>query len=208
MSNTSLVVNFVDSTNLCEPSTFNCLSSKLLGLQPFYYRWASCNPNLPNRTQTSVGGFKEADQYQKLKIIQKTVRIPSSLYTSNLGPLTAYRNPIYYGVCWNQMSDRPIPSVQRATVPTGTNISTINKRHTSVTSSRPGCQTPGGIGCDIKHNSYERYLNRIKGRGPLRRGIIPPTFGVPIPFNPAYPVYGGKTTKTNIVDGCICPITI
>jgi hypothetical protein len=75
-----------------------------------------------------------------------------------------------------------------------------------VTSSKPGSQTPGGIGCDIKHNSYDRYLNRLKGKGPLRRGPIPATFGNPIPFNPAFPVYGGKTTKTNIVNGCDCPI--
>jgi hypothetical protein len=103
------------------------------------------------------------------------------------------------------MSDRPVPSVQKSVIPTGTNC-TLNRRDTSVTSSRPGCQAPGGIGCDIKHNSYDRYLNRLKGKGPLRRGVIPPTFGVPIPFNPALPVYGGKTTKTSIVNGCYCPI--
>ena len=103
------------------------------------------------------------------------------------------------------MSDRPVPSVQRATIPTGFYHS-LNGRHTSYTSSRPGCQTPGGVGCDIKHNSYDRYLNRLKGKGPLRRGPIPPTFGAPIPFNPAFPVYGGKTVKTNIVNGCDCPI--
>jgi hypothetical protein len=75
-----------------------------------------------------------------------------------------------------------------------------------VTSSKPGSQTPGGKGCDIKHNSYDRYLNRLKGKGPLRRGVVPPGYGVPLPFNPAYPVYGGKTVKTNIVTTCDCPI--
>jgi hypothetical protein len=25
-------------------------------------------------------------------------------------------------------------------------------------------------------------------------------------FNPAFPIYGGKTTKTSIVSGCNCPI--
>jgi hypothetical protein len=104
------------------------------------------------------------------------------------------------------MSDRPEPSVQRASIPTGFN-SSMNRRHTSVTSSRPGCQTPGGIGCDIKHNSYDRYLNRLKGKGPLRRGVIPPGFGTPyIQFNPAFPIFGAKTTKTSIVSGCDCPI--
>jgi hypothetical protein len=178
--------------------------NKLVGLPAFYYRWRVCNTNL--------NGDTPADQYQKLKLIQKTVRVESSLYTSNLGPLNAYAQPIskpaagLYGVCWNQMSDRPVPSVQKATIPTGFHNS-LNKRHTSVTSSKPGSQTPGGAGCDIKHNSYDRYLNRLKGKGPLRRGAVPPGFGLPVPFNPAFPVYGGKTVKTSIVSGCDCPIT-
>lgn len=173
--------------------------SKIIGLQPYYYRWRVCNTNLTGNTP--------ADQYQKLKLIQNTVRVYSSLYTSNLGSLSAYKQPIndrskgFYGVCWNQMSDRPVPSVQRASIPTGF-YNSLNGRHSSVTSSKPGSQTPGGVGCDIKHNSYDRYLNRLKGKGPLKRGVIPPTFGVPLPFNPAFPVYGGKTVKTNIVSGC------
>ena len=104
------------------------------------------------------------------------------------------------------MSDRPVPSVQRASIPTGYATS-MNRRHTSVTSSKPGSQTPGGAGCDIKHNSYDRYLNRLKGKAPMRRGVVPQNFGKPIPFNPAFPVYGGKTMKTNIVNSCDCPIT-
>jgi hypothetical protein len=120
----------------------------------------------------------------------------------NLAALSAYPYSTNK-LCWNQMSDRLVPSVQRATIPTGFNTS-LNRRHTSVTSSRPGCQTPGGIGCDIKHNSYDRYLNRIKAKRPLKQGIIPPNFGAPIIFNQAYPIYGGKTVKTNIITGCNC----
>ena len=170
--------------------------NKIVGLPPYYYRWRS------NFTSNNT----PASQYQNLKLIQNTARVYSSLYSSNLGPLNAYKTPTNatYGVCWNQMSDRPFPSIQRATIPTGTN-SSMNRRHTSVTSSRPGCQTPGGKGVDIKHNSYDRYLNRLKGKGPLRRGVVPPNFGRPIPFNPAFPIYGGKTTKTNLVSGCDCP---
>jgi hypothetical protein len=189
---------------------YNVPYAKQLGVPPFYYRWRSCEPNFPNRTQTSVGGFTPAEQFQKLKVIQDTVRVHGSLYVANLGPLSAYKKPIsdpdlgFYGVCWNQMSDRPVPSVQRASIPTGY-ATALNRRHTSVTSSKPGSQTPGGKGCDIKHNSYDRYLNRLKGKGPMRRGVVPPNFGKPIPFNPAFPVYGGKTMKTNIIDGCDCP---
>ena len=165
----------------------------------YYYRLRSCDTNLTSNTP--------ANQYQRLKLIQNTVRVASSLYTMNLGALNAYTKPTSatYNVCWNQMSDRPIPSVQKTYVPTGANNS-LNNRHSSVTSSKPGSQSPGGVGCDIKHNSYDRYLNRLKGKAPLRRGIIPPTFGDPIPFNRAFPVYGGKTTKTSIVSNCNCPI--
>lgn len=174
--------------------------SKILGLPQHYYRVRACDTNLTANTP--------ADQYQRLKLIQNTVRVYASLYTANLGPLSAYQNPgtKTHNVCWNQMSDRVEPSVQKTVVPTGANC-TLNRKTTSVTSSRPGGQSPGGIGCDIKHNSYDRYLNRLKGKGPLRRGVVPPNFGVPvIPFNPAYPVYGAKTTKTSIVSGCDCPI--
>jgi len=172
--------------------------NKIIGLPVNYYRCSNYYPNL--------NGHTPADQYQKLKLIQNTARVYASLYTSNLGPLNAYRKPTKatHGVCWNQMSDRPVPSVQRSIIPTGSNNS-LNRRHTSVTSSKPGSQSPGGVGCDIKHNSYDRYLNRLKGKGPLRRGVIPPNFGQPIPFNPAFPIYGGKTTKTSIVSGCNCP---
>jgi len=176
--------------------------SKLLGLPAFYYRARSCDTNLTSNTP--------ANQYQRLKQIQNTVRVYASLYTANLGPLTVYQKPGpgTHNVGWNQMSDRVVPSVQKTVVPTGTNCA-LNRKHTSVTSSRPGCQSPGGVGCDIKHNSYDRYLNRLKGRGPLRRGVVPPGYGVPvIPFNRAYPVYGAKTLKTNIVTGCNCPISI
>jgi hypothetical protein len=175
----------------------NC--SKSQNLPEYYYRCRKCDTNLTSNTP--------ANQYQRLKLIQNTVRVYASLYVSNLGSLAAYRQPtqVTHGVCWNQMSDRPVPSIQKAVVPTGSN-SSLNRRHTSVTSSKPGSQSPGGIGCDIKHNSYDRYLNRLKGKGPLRRGVIPPTFGLPIPFNPAYPVYGGKVTKTSIVSDCYCPV--
>lgn len=153
----------------------------------------------------NVNDNSSAVHYQRLKIIQNTVRVPSSLYTSNLGPLTCYKLPTIetHNVCWNQMSDRPFPSVQKSCVPTGT-YNSLNNKHYSVTSGKPGSQTPGGVGCDIKHNSYDRYLNRLKAKGPLKRGVILPTFGKNIPFNPAYPVYGGKTVKMNIISGCDC----
>jgi len=167
----------------------------------FYYRLRSCDTNLTSSNPAS--------QYQRLKIIQNTVRVASSLYTMNLGALNAYKKPssATNNVCWNQMSDRPIPSVQKTYVPTRGGLNGSSSTRHTTTGSRPGAQSPGGIGCDIKHNSYERYLNRLKGKAPLRRGVIPPYFGESIPFNRAFPIYGGKTTKTSIVSNCDCPIT-
>jgi hypothetical protein len=176
--------------------------------------YRSCNNNMSSNNP--------ATQYQRQKIIQKTVRVYSSLYTMNLGALSTYQRPsnkynvvdnsgasyiVTPGVNWNQMSDRKEPHIQVVKTGSGSTYGASSTRST-ITRLRPGALSPGGSGVDIKHNSYERYLNRLKGKGPVRRGVIPPNFGVPyIPFNRAYPIYGGKTMKTSIVSGCDCPIT-
>lgn len=146
-----------------------------------------------------------AAQYQRQKIIQNTVRVPESLYVMNLGALNVYQRPKLHNqlVNWNQMSDRAVPHVQQA----GASGSTYggNSLRRSLTRLRPGALSPGGSGVDIKHNSYDRYLARIKGKGPLRQEIIPEYFGVPqIKSTCAERVYGGKTIKTNIINGCDC----
>jgi hypothetical protein len=179
---------------------FNGNTYRPFAVEPYGYRCRGCNKGLTGNTP--------ADQYQKQKVIQNTVRVYASLYTMNLGSLSSYVNkPIdVYRVGWNQQSDRAYPSVQKASVKTGF-YNSLNGRHHSYTSSRPGTQTPGGVGCDIKHNSYDRFLNKLKGRKVLRRGVIPPTFGLPqIPFNPAFPIYGGKQFNTSIVADCNCPL--
>lgn len=171
----------------------------------------SCNTNL--------AANNPASQYQRLKLIQKTVRVPSSLYTMNLAALSVYQRPskiiqvvdvagsnyiVTPGVNWNQMSDRREPHKQVVKTASGSTYGASSTKHT-ITRLRPGALSPGGSGVDIKHNSYQRYLNRLKGKGPVRRGVIPPDFGTPyIPFNVAYPVYGAKTMKTSIVSGCDC----
>jgi len=175
-------------------------NSKNCGLSYEYYRCRNCDTNLNSNTP--------AAQYQKQKLIQNTVRIDSSQYTMNLGSLAGYQNPNIRrsNVPWNQMSDRAEPSVQKATANGGNTIGGSSTRR-SIVRLRPGSMSPGGVGCDIKHNSYERYLNRLKGKAPLRRGVIPPTFGLEeIPFNRAFPIYGGKVMKTSIITGCNCPI--
>uniref|UniRef100_A0A6C0H571 Tudor domain-containing protein n=1 Tax=viral metagenome TaxID=1070528 RepID=A0A6C0H571_9ZZZZ len=174
-------------------NVYNGTSDKEFEQPNLFYKCKTCNNNLSSSSPAS--------QYQRLKLIQNTVRIPSSLFTMNLASLNVYQPPsIYnYNVNWKQMSDRKEPHYETP-VASSYGTSTRGTR----TRLRPGACTPGGLGVDIKHNSYNRYLNRIKGKSPLKRGIIPPNFGTPYPFNPAFPIYGGKTTKTAIIDKCHC----
>ena len=178
----------------------------------YFGRCRGCNSNLASNCPAS--------QYQRQKIIQNQVRVQSSLYSMNLKALNAYQKPntipetivlggleyiISPGVNWNQMSDRRMPHHQPNPSASGSNPGGNSVKRT-ITRLRPGALSPGGTGVDIKHNSYERYLNRIKGKAPLRRGVIPPNYGKEfIPFNPAYPIYGGKVIKTSLVNGCNCP---
>lgn len=141
-----------------------------------YYRKRNCDTGMTANT--------EANRYQKQKIIQNTVRLPANMHTDALAALTAYSNPIdrHYGVYWNQMSDQAIASVARSRP--GMNV--------------PGGQAVGGVGTDVKYGSYARYMRKIKGKGPLRRGAstyIPPE----IPFSRTAPIYGGKVVKTAII---------
>ena len=141
-----------------------------------YYRSRNCDTGMTANT--------EANRYQKQKIMQNTVRVPASMYTDALGALVTYSRPLdaYNGVYWNQMSDNAVASVAK-------NRPGMNA---------PGIKAVGGVGVDVKHGSYARYLNKIKGRGPIRRGgnvVIPPE----IPFSRAAPIYGGKVVKTAII---------
>lgn len=140
-----------------------------------YYRCTSCN-----ESSTSL---KTPCQTQK--IIQNTVRVPSSLYTMNLASVVSYKVPQnIFRVNWNQMSDKSVPSLQTTYVPGKGGSST----RSTLTGNRPGAQSPGGTGCDIKHNSYDRYLNNLKAKRVLR----PET-------SASIPRYGNKYIKTTIV---------
>ena len=88
------------------------------------------------------------------------VRVPSSLYIGTLGGLNTFyqsRGGIF-GLRWNQSSDKRLRHVGKAIVP-----SHGNSTRSSITRHRPGAGAPGGVGVDIKHNSFQRYLNRKKG---------------------------------------------
>lgn len=173
-------------TNSC-PSCFSACGGSC--------RSYGCNANLANNSPAS--------QYQRQKLIWNTVRVPASLYISDLAALASYESPLpKFKVNWNQMSDRRNRSFQPTLVAGGSFYHASSVKNT-ITRCRPGAGCPGGYGVDVKHNSYYRYMNRLKAQGPIRRGKILPDYGI-VPFAR---VQGGKTVKTNIVSGCDCPVT-
>ena len=92
--------------------------------------------------------------YQK-KILKQT-GVSSSIYNSNLTAFSVVKNQSYSN---STASDRANPS----------NMNLVIRRNTSSltgsrTSLKPGCLSAGGKGVDVKHNSYDRYLAKLKGK--------------------------------------------
>ena len=143
---------------------------------PFQVSSCDCNggpiPTVVQCKTCATGGISdtirsplwvEANQ----RILQKQVRAPSSQYADSLAAMTVRgsfvgpknNNPIpsNSGVNWNQSSDRARPGFMKLYVP-----SRGNSTKYSITRCRPGSSAPGGVGVDVKHNSYARFLNRKK----------------------------------------------
>lgn len=119
----------------------------------YIYQTCDCSgveqPNNPNYIRAKEG----PDKPTLNKIIHNQVRYESSLYTNNIATLHVLEK------CCddtpktsNNQSDRIKPAVQRKS-----NYSRGPKL-------RPGMLNPGGSGVDVKHNSYDRYLARKKGK--------------------------------------------
>ena len=128
-----------------------------------------CNEDQPQRM-----GRKRIDCYSNKTNTQKkiwnTVRVPASEYVMNKQSLT-----VYDGKSWNNQSDRNKYSVTKRNVP-----SQGNSTKYSLTRMRPGSCSAPGKGVDIKHNSYDRYLAKLKGSCALRtqkNNISPPKNG-------------------------------
>jgi len=126
----------------------------------------------------------------------RTVRVSASEYTMNKGALEVGNDNINArtAISNNQASDRVSNSVvSRINVPTRG-----NSLKTTKTSLRPGALAPGGKGVDIKHNSYDRYLARIKGRSVLKESSTCETVN-------RKAVVNNKPRKYNIVSfNCTC----
>jgi len=90
----------------------------------------------------------------------RSIETPMSVYTANISSLYVYQKPsiLYPDVNWNQSSDRAIPHTQ----PTNVQRNSSSLRATR-TGSKPGSMAPGGVGVDIKHNSFNRYNLRLRG---------------------------------------------
>jgi len=126
------------------------------------------------------------------KQIQNTVRVPTSLYKTDLTALTVRGPQIgsnsnkpllkYYNVNESQASDR-------------------NRLHSQQTIAnpklRPGKLAPGGTGVDVKHNSFARILARRKAQNIITTPQTPQTT----------PLKGNKVQKFAIVNSkqCKCP---
>lgn len=141
------------------------------------------------------GGNVGQNQIAVQRKIWGTVRVPSSMLTMNLASLNVRGGsandplPQYANVNWNQSSDRNVPGIQTACVPTRG-----NSLRSSVTAMRPGACAPCGKGVDIKHDSYARYLARKKAQNiKTNKSVI------------AAPVQGNKHYPLGIVAGCTCP---
>ena len=58
---------------------------------------------------------------------------------------------------WNNQSDRLLPSVQRT------------RTSSPRLAGSPGAMSPGGVGVDVKHGSYDRYLAKKKYKNSLNK---------------------------------------
>jgi len=118
----------------------------------------------------------------------------SSLYLMNKASLTVAKQRLVSGVNvnWNQTSDRQTPSIQVIVAHSNGNSVKYNRAGL-----RPGAQSPGGVGVDVKHGSYDRYLARKKSYN-LRAQSTTTSI---------IPVKGNKKYATNAVAGsekCVC----
>lgn len=129
-----------------------------------------CNNYFSNNVIGCKGCISVNDNsFNTQKNIQKQTGVSSSTYINNLVPYQVTKAQEYYK---NQgknypsyakvSSDRIRPSNMH------NNMRVVNRNTSSLlgskTSLKPGSLAPGGVGVDIKHNSYDRYLAKLKAK--------------------------------------------
>tara|TARA_B100000282_G_scaffold296676_1_gene279465 strand:+ start:3173 stop:3646 length:474 start_codon:yes stop_codon:yes gene_type:complete len=155
------------------------------------YQTSSCDctsNNVSGPVQCKGCGNGSKDEEAEQRRIWNVSRAAASLYVMNKGvqnvtggtmndPLAAFGF-----VNWNQASDR--------------NRAGVSTYHTSrqTTRCRPGGNGAGGVGVDIKHNSYNRYLARKKS------GNLKTKKENPLP----QPKKGNKQYVLGFIKNCNC----
>ena len=97
------------------------------------------------------------------KRIYNASRVAASQYMGSLAAANVFagssnKTALYPSGRQFQMSDRALGAIGTRVVP-----SHGNSLRGSLTRARPGASAPGGVGVDVKHDSYARYLARKKG---------------------------------------------
>ncbi len=129
---------------------------------PDYYTNLEVKESTPIKKYTPSPGICYDDASNNELKINKQVKISSSEYTSK--KLTLERKKESNdgkNVCeyWHNGSDRKNASMVTNNVPRNG-----NSKRSSLTSSRPGSMSAPGKGVDVKHDSYQRYLLKLKGK--------------------------------------------
>ena len=168
--------------------------------------------------------------------IQNQVRAPASQYTDALKSVTVAHNYIRYpctsiqcldktSSIWGNKFNLRNRSDQRYAARTGPLIQKINgssnyvnvptrgnSTRTTITANKPGAMTPGGYGVDVKHDSYARYLGKLKGKlltVPYDISYAVPEFRVNCTYTgPKQPIcttsMNNKTFKFSLVSSSTC----
>lgn len=144
-------LTFFDCSACSRISYYDCSGTNVVKKNGYIYYNVKTNPILSCCSGCSIDTIKATIQQK----IQNTVRVPAGLYLDNLSSLTVRGNANnkptsqYKSVNQSQASDRAVMSVQKILA---------NPRL------RPGKLGPGGVGVDVKHNSFDRILARKKAQ--------------------------------------------
>jgi hypothetical protein len=141
----------------CICNTISCLCDSTSTIT-YYCNYCVSATGRPG-TLSNVSNSNTVDQIQRQ--IQHTVRVTPSEYIMNKATSTTDLS------CnSNWLSDRSVLHGMDTITHTRNSSSTKHSR----TALRPGVSSaPTYVkGVDVKHFSYQRYLNRLKGLGPLK----------------------------------------
>ena len=102
------------------------------------------------------------------KIIQKQTGVSSSTYINNLVPFQVTKNQKLYKSQGLPGFSKVSSDRLRSANSQNSNIRIVYRNTSSLqgsrTSLKPGSLSAGGVGVDIKHNSYDRHLAKLKAK--------------------------------------------